>query len=141
MSLGWIILLSAIVLLAIIVGSCWYMAAMMNIIFIRKHVEIDEVLSSGQPPEAWQKRYLIKLVRLQNKGASEEKITRLTRRQQKHNITGLARLARYVRKTNLVEDESARSNTLSQLEQCRQQCELEGKTAKWHMTESIKDTH
>lgn len=126
MSLGWTILLSAIALLVIIVGSNWYMAAMMNVLFLKKHVEIDEVLDSGLPPQAWQKRYYRKLARLQNQGASDKKILRLTRRQHKHNIAGLERLARYVRKTNLVEDESARSSALAQLEQCRQQCRLAG---------------
>ena len=128
MSIGWIVLLSAIALIIIIVGSSWYMAAMMNIIFLRKHYEIDEVLTTGLPPEAWQKRYYKRLVRLKNKGASDENIMRLTRKQQKHNIAGLARLASYVKKTNLVEDESARSSTLSQLNQCKQHCQLEGKS-------------
>ncbi len=55
MSIGLIFFLSVIALTGIIVGSCWYMAAMMNIIFLKKHIDIDEVLSSGRPPEAWQK--------------------------------------------------------------------------------------
>lgn len=126
MSLGWIILLSAILLLVIIVGSNWYMAAMMNVLFVKKHIEIDEVLSSGQPPEAWQKRYQKKMGRLKSQGASEEKIARLTKAQYGHNIAGLERLIRYVQKTNLVEDENARSSALAQLEQCKQQCQLAG---------------
>lgn len=127
MNIGWILLLSAIALIVIIVGSSWYMAAMMNIIFLRKHIEIDEVLTNGQPPEAWQKRYHKKLIHFKNKGASDKNIMRLTRKQQKHNVAGLARLASYVKRTNLVEDESARSSTLSQLDQCKQHCQLEGK--------------
>jgi hypothetical protein len=126
MSVGWIVLLSAIGLVGVIAGSCWYMAAMMNLLFVRKHVEIDEVLSTGQPPQAWQKSYLKKLERFQNQGASDETIQRLTRTQQKRNLAGLNRLARYVKKTNLVEDESARKNTLLLLDQCKQQCQQEG---------------
>lgn len=126
MSLGWIVLLSAVLLLGIIVGSNWYMAAMMNMLFVKKHVEIDEVMASGQPPEAWQTRYHKKLARLKSQGASDKKILRLTRMQQKRNMAGLERLARYIRKTNLVEDENARSNALSLLDQCKRQYHLEG---------------
>ncbi len=126
MSIGQIILLSIVGLVLIIVGSCFYMAAMMNVIFVRKHVEIDQVLSTGLPPEAWQKRYYKKLVYLKNKGASDKKLMRLTRRQQKHNIAKLKRLTRYIKRTNLVEDESARGSVLTQLEQCKQHCQLEG---------------
>jgi len=126
MSVGLIFFLSIIALIGIIAGSFWYMAAMMNFIFIKKHVEIDEVLSSGQPPEAWQKKYRKKLKRLKDKGASSNSITRLIKRQQRHNFVRLAQLIKYVRKTNLVEDEGARSNTLSQLDECKHHCQLEG---------------
>ena len=102
------------------------MAAMMNVLFVKKHIEIDEVMTSGQPPVAWQKRYYKKLTWLKNKGAPDKKIMRLTRIQQKRNIAGLERLVRYVRKTNLVEDENARSSALAQLEQCKQLCQLAG---------------
>jgi hypothetical protein len=110
----------------IIAGSNWYMAAMMHVLFLKKHHEIDEVLSTGQPPEAWHKQYNKKLARLKKHGASSQKILRLTRIQQKRNMAGLEHLACYVKKTNLVENEYARSSVLSQLEQCRQQCRLVG---------------
>ena len=126
MSLGWIVLLSAVALFVIIVGSNWYTAVMMNMLFVKKHIEIDEVLSSGLPPVAWQKRYDKKLTRLKSKGASDKKIAQLAMAQRRHNIAGLNRLTRYVKKTNLVEDENARRNALAQLEQCRQQCQLAG---------------
>ncbi len=126
MSVGWIVLLSAIALAGVVAGSCWYMAAMMNLLFVRKHVEIDEVLSTGLPPQAWQKSYLKKLQHIKSKGASDASILQLARKQQKRNVVRLRRLERYVRKTNMVEDESARKNTLLLLDQCKQQCQQEG---------------
>jgi hypothetical protein len=126
MSIGLILLLSAIALASIIVGSFWYMAAMMNVIYLKKHIEIDEVLARGLPPEAWQKKYQENLLRLKNKGASENAFIRLSMKQKKYNLAGLACLTRYVKKTLLVEDEGARAATLTQLDLCKQQCELEG---------------
>ena len=119
MSIGLTFLLSVIFLGLIMVGSCFYFMFWMNKSTFNYVNDLDEVRTTGQPAERWQKRYLKKCRKL---GRIPPE---LFERQKKRNLRHLRKLERFCRTTKLMESEEVRQGVLQELSLLRQEWRAE----------------
>ena len=95
MRLGWFLLLTVVALAAILAGSGLYFSWWMNRMLYGKLRDLDEIRSAGLPPARWRQG------------------------SRRRNIRRLDGLARFVKKTNMVDDETVRAQVLSELQKVR----------------------
>lgn len=114
MSLGAILLLSAVGLLLILAGSSVYFSWLMNKAVYSKLRDLNEIRTTQLPPASWQKSML-------KKGKKSGSIGEADRsRQLKKDLKRLDGIVRFTQKTKMVEDEETRQLVLRELSQIRQ---------------------
>ncbi|GIN59077.1 hypothetical protein J8TS2_33960 [Lederbergia ruris] len=114
-----LVIMYAISLLLIMLGSIWCMNVFAKKYIGEKHLVLEEV-TNGEVPEKWSRQYQMKIKNLEAKG-NTKKASRIEKTAQKSYSKKLQRLVRYIQKTNLVESEETRSILLSDLEKTRRQ--------------------
>ncbi|MDG5787209.1 hypothetical protein QA612_06865 [Evansella sp. AB-P1] len=87
------------------------------------HESLEVITSSGEVPLSWSKPYDKKIRNLEELGAPEHKIIKLRTKALNKYLAKLKHLERYLKQTNLVEDEKTRRVVLSQLQIVRQRWE------------------
>jgi hypothetical protein len=109
------LLLSAVGLIVILVGSCFYFACWMQKAVFSKLNDLDAIRSTHLPPEKWHRKYLAKRVKA---GANTHA---LFERQKKKDLRRLRVIARFTERTNLVDGEDTRRDVLRELEAIKRQ--------------------
>ena len=115
MNVGLTILLSVVALALVMVGSCFYFMFWMRKSTFDKLNDLDEIRTTQQPPERWQKRYLEKCRKL---GRIPPE---LFEAQKKRDLRRLKKLERFCRTTVLMESEDVRQGVLQELSLVRQE--------------------
>ena len=119
MNIGLTLLLAVVFLALIMVGSCYYFMFWMNKSTFSKVNDLDEIRSTGRPPEDWQKSYLRKCRKL---GRIPPE---LFEKQKKRNLRRLKGIVRFCRTTKLMESEDVRQGVLQELSLVRQEWQAE----------------
>lgn len=120
MSLGVTLLLAVVSLAVIMVASCFYFMFWMKRSTFTTLSDLDEIRSTGLPPERWQKRYLEKCRKL---GRIPPE---LFERQKKKDLRRLKKMIRFCRTTVLMESDDVRQGVLEELSRCRQEWQARG---------------
>ena len=119
MNIALTLLLAVIFLALIMVSSCFYFMFWMNKSTFNNVNDLDEIRTTGRPPEDWQKGYLKKCRKL---GRIPPE---LFEKQKKRNLRRLKKLTRFCRTTKLMESEEVRQGVLQELSLIRQEWQAE----------------
>ena len=119
MSIGLTLLLAVIFLVLIMVSSCFYFMFWMNKSTFSKVNDLDEIRTTGRPPEDWQKSFHKKCQKL---GRIPPK---LFEKQKRRNLRRLKGLVRFCCTTKLMESEEVRQGVLQELSLVRQEWQAE----------------
>ncbi|MGI6239102.1 MAG: hypothetical protein ACOYI5_05685 [Christensenellales bacterium] len=106
MGVGWMLLLTVVALGAILVLSSWYFSWLMQRLLYGKIEDLEYVRAYSQPPERWQRRFLI---RARKRGEIDPAAQR---RQTAKNVKKLEKLIRFAETTRFMEDERVREEVL-----------------------------
>ena len=109
MSLGWLLFLAVVGLIALLVGSCWYFSFCMNKLLYSQINDLEYIRSYGLPPDRWQRRYLKRAQKRGSVDREEEK------KQIKKNLRRLEGVIRFARTTKFMESEGTRADVLEVL--------------------------
>jgi hypothetical protein len=121
-----IILMVVIFMVALVVlmlASIWYMNFLLKHLVGKKHEAIEFILNTTTAPISWSKKYNQKMVAFDQLGGHNPEIKRVQNRAKKVYLRKIDKLIRYMKISNLVEDENARNQVISQLEYARSQWE------------------
>ena len=120
----WIIMLFSIVaLILIMVGSIWYMNMVARFFIGTKHHDIEYIINTGQVPYGWSKRYEKKIKIYKSRKNTKGKTLKIENKAYKKYTTKINQLIKYVKTTNLVENEYVRTDLLDQLNEIKSKWE------------------
>ncbi|QHT59628.1 hypothetical protein GXP70_06470 [Paenibacillus lycopersici] len=111
-----ILLLFLAALSLVMLASIWYMRFMLNKIFGEKHRDLEHITATGTIPERWSLKHTKRMIRLREKG-DDKALAGAQRSAARSYVRKIRRLAAYVNKTNLVENEETRQFMLRSLKQ------------------------
>lgn len=115
---------SVLVIFMLMLGTIWMMKFLLKKFIGEKHLDIEEITSTGEVPRNWSTKYDLKIRKIQEKGASHQKVLSLKQKAQQQYIKKIKQLEKYINKTNLVDSESTRRMVLKELTTARQQWEM-----------------
>ncbi len=104
--------------------------------FLQRHIQgrldaLDQVVNQGAVPVAWLAPYRRKAAKLKARGASKQRIERLSRRAQKHALIKLKELRKYVEGTGVADTPETRDFMVGEIER---QAERWGDDTVWQRT-------
>lgn len=106
MSVGWILILTVVALGAIIVLSSVYFSWLMQKLLYGRIEDIEYIRNHSQPPDRWQRRFLIKARKNGAIDPADQK------KQTAKNIERLEKLIRFSETTRFMESEQVREEVL-----------------------------
>jgi hypothetical protein len=100
-------------------GAIWGINVAMDKMVGDKHRALEEIMTTGQAPAAWRKRYNGKIARLRANQARAAEAAALEKRAVADYVRQLDRLVAYTQKTSLIEGEDTRQMLLKKLAEIR----------------------
>ncbi len=116
MTLGTLLILSALALVVIIFGSGYYFRWVFGRLVMDKLRDLDTVRGTRLAPPEWQKAYHKRIEQGQYSEAHWQA-------QRRRNLKKLAALRRFAGKTNLMDGENTREGVISELDQIKAEWE------------------
>lgn len=113
-------LVLVVALFLFIAWLVWGLGGRMTRPLAERHVWLQEIAESGQPPAAWLLPYQAKLTRLARDPDGQDKVMRVRQEARAACIKRLTGLVEYLQRTTLVDSEATRDSLLSQLRTVQQ---------------------
>jgi hypothetical protein len=103
----------------VIIMAIWATNTLAHRTIGQKHLLMNEILTTGNVPDSWSKRFVPKLAELKGSPANAERLRRVQTEARQDYIRRLDQLIKYIRTTHLVADEETREEVLAQLQSIR----------------------
>jgi lipopolysaccharide export LptBFGC system permease protein LptF len=115
--------IALLVVILLIISSVWFMNKILTQTVGKRHQALEEIVSTGQLPQAWSIKYHKKLIKLNQKTAPSEEIQKIKQQAKRAYLEKISKLEKYVHSTQLVENEETRKILLDKVKQVRKQWE------------------